>query len=111
MTTLMQFSGQSMVHALGWTLLHFLWQGAVIALLLWCVLGLLGGRSPKVRYLVACCALVLMVLAPLGTFACLVSTQHAMLSAEQTIVVSAGMILRAGSDAGSRWSCVCTAAA
>ncbi len=103
MTTLMQFSGQSLVHDLGWTLLHFLWQGAVIALLLWCALALLAGRSPRLRYLAGCTALVLMVLLPLGTFALIASTPHAMRTADLTIVVTAGMMLRTGSDAAAMW--------
>lgn len=57
-----------MVHALGWTLLHFCWQGAAVAGLLWCVLGLMGGKGTAMRYGAACCALGLMVAAPLVTF-------------------------------------------
>ena len=34
-------------HAAGWTLLHFLWQGALVALILACILALLSGRSAQ----------------------------------------------------------------
>ena len=38
-----------LAHALGWTLLHFCWQGAAVALLLACVLGAVGPRSSRMR--------------------------------------------------------------
>jgi TonB family protein len=57
-----------LAHALGWTLLHFLWQGALIAAVLACILTLLSGRAPQPRYLASCCALVLMTILPAVTF-------------------------------------------
>jgi beta-lactamase regulating signal transducer with metallopeptidase domain len=57
------------IRVLGWCLLHFVWQGAVLALLL-CAL-LTGLRSPRARYASAVCVLTAMLLAPLGTFAIL----------------------------------------
>jgi TonB family protein len=57
-----------LAHALGWTLLHFLWQGALIAAVLACILSLLSGRAPQPRYLASCCALVLMTILPAVTF-------------------------------------------
>ncbi len=68
MRTLMEFSQQPAVHALGWTLLHFVWQGTVVAILLASVLGLLRGKAPQLRYGAACCAMVLMLLLPLVTW-------------------------------------------
>jgi TonB family protein len=62
-----------LAHALGWTLLHFLWQGALVALILACILSLLSGRSAQHRYLAACCALALIVALPLVTFTRLVT--------------------------------------
>lgn len=54
---------------LGWTLLHFLWQGALIAALLAVLRRFTGDRSaaPQ-RYAAACGALALMALAPVATF-------------------------------------------
>jgi GWxTD domain-containing protein len=59
---------QPLIHAIGWSLLHFLWEGAIIALLLASALGLLSNRSAQLRYMAACCALVLMAVSPLVTF-------------------------------------------
>ena len=60
------------MHALGWSLLHFLWQGTALAALA-AVLMALFQRS-SARYVVGVSVLVLMSLAPLATFSYL---QHA----------------------------------
>src|SRR5262249_13105422 len=53
--------------ALGWTLIHFIWQGCVIALL-YAVAGLfLRKFSANVRYASACAAMLLMFVAPVVT--------------------------------------------
>ena len=58
---------QALIHVIGWTLLHFFWQGALVAILMSCVMSLLHGRSSQVRYIVACSALLLMAVLPLIT--------------------------------------------
>jgi beta-lactamase regulating signal transducer with metallopeptidase domain len=57
------------IRVLGWCLLHFVWQGAVLALVLCALLARL--RSPQARYASAVCALIAMMVAPLVTFAIL----------------------------------------
>jgi beta-lactamase regulating signal transducer with metallopeptidase domain len=59
------------VERIGWTLLHFVWQGAVLAALLAGMLILLHRRSAASRYAVACAVLTGMAAAPLVTFALL----------------------------------------
>jgi beta-lactamase regulating signal transducer with metallopeptidase domain len=56
------------VHALGWTLLHFVWQGAAAAALLASLDLLLRRAAPQVRYLLATVVLALMALTPVATF-------------------------------------------
>ena len=56
------------VQALGWSLIHFLWQGTLIALALESALVGLRNRSADARYLVRCAALTLMAAAPVVTF-------------------------------------------
>jgi hypothetical protein len=51
---------------IGWSLVHFLWQGTVIALLLQGVLA--GCRTASGRYNVLMASLALMLAAPLATF-------------------------------------------
>ena len=51
----------------GWTLVHFVWQGIVIALAAACVLRGLRGARPQWRYAVACMALATMLATPVAT--------------------------------------------
>ncbi len=67
MTTLLSLMGQPWAHTLGWTLIHFLWQGAALGLLAWLALVLLRRASATARYGMACAFLVLMVAAPVTT--------------------------------------------
>ena len=54
---------------LGWTLLHFLWQGALVAGLYALARALAGGRiSARGRYAIACASLLAMTAAPAVTY-------------------------------------------
>ncbi len=77
MKFLMLLSEEPLVNAFGWSLLHFVWEGAMVAGLLAVVLKLLSGRSAEVRYGIACGALVLLTVLPLVTFRYLAVTSHA----------------------------------
>jgi beta-lactamase regulating signal transducer with metallopeptidase domain len=55
------------VDAIGWMLLHSLWQGAAIAMALGLVLRLLRRSPAQARYLAACVAMALMVALPAGS--------------------------------------------
>ena len=54
---------------LGWSLLHFLWQGTILALLLGIALAAARNGSPQTRYALCCATLTLMALSPVATFA------------------------------------------
>jgi GWxTD domain-containing protein len=56
MTMLEVWMQGSSAKALGWTLVHSLWEGAAVALVLAVLLGV--ARSSRVRYWAACCAMV-----------------------------------------------------
>ena len=56
-----------LAQAVGWALLHLVWQGAAIAAVLALALTLLPGRSASVRYTVSCAALALLVVLGVGT--------------------------------------------
>ena len=58
---------QAIVQRLGWMLVHFVWQAATVALVLAILLKLLGKFSANLRYIVACLALVAVVLLPAVT--------------------------------------------
>jgi uncharacterized protein (TIGR03435 family) len=63
----------SWIDVAGWTLLHFVWQGSIIALMAALTLHVLRAARPQLRYVVACIALGLMLAAPLITAALLTS--------------------------------------
>lgn len=58
----------SVVNALGWTLLHFLWQGAAIAALYAILCAAFNASKAKLRYNLGVLALFLMLLMPALTF-------------------------------------------
>src|SRR5690242_18548384 len=58
----------ALIDRLGWTLLHFVWQGAMVVILFAVLLFLMRHRSASSRYLVCCAALVVSALCPPLTF-------------------------------------------
>jgi beta-lactamase regulating signal transducer with metallopeptidase domain len=64
----MNFTG-NLTDTLGWTLLHFVWQGAALALLLVLADAALRKASAPARYAAACTAMLLMLASAVGTFA------------------------------------------
>ena len=58
---------RSFIEVLGWALIHFSWQGTLVALSLAGVLRMLRGASTVARYAAACVALLLMSSLPLFT--------------------------------------------
>jgi bla regulator protein blaR1 len=59
MTLLEKFVGSPLAVAIGWTLLHSVWEGALVSALLAAVLVAI--RSPRARYAAACAAMLLML--------------------------------------------------
>ena len=57
------------MHVTGWTLIHFVWQGALLALSTAAALRLIRLRSPEARYAIACAGLTAMLATPLVTAA------------------------------------------
>jgi len=66
MTALMNWISPNAMHALGWALLHFFWQGTALAALAAAAMALCCRTSS--RYLIGVATLALMLLAPLSTF-------------------------------------------
>jgi len=56
-----------LAQAIGWALLHLLWEGAVVAGILAAALALLSKRSANVRYAVSCSALIVVLLLGVAT--------------------------------------------
>lgn len=100
------------VQPLGWTLVHFLWQGSVLALLLAVVLRTPAAKaSSQVRYVAAGVTLLLMLAAPVVTFFELSGTGPATVSDGPLQAAATGApatgaaqpLLPAASD-GTRWA-------
>jgi len=60
--------GSALARDAGWVLLHFLWQGTLVALGVAAACSALAGRSPAARYAVGCAGLAVMALCPLATY-------------------------------------------
>lgn len=79
-----------LVNVIGWALLHFVWQGSLIAIVLAVLLTLLKNASAQTRYALACSALLLCFAKPLGyifqhfSFALIVPADTARLSMDAT---------------------------
>ena len=56
------------VESLGWTLIHFVWQGTLIATLLAITNVILSRASARARYLASCVAMLAMLALPIVTF-------------------------------------------
>ena len=105
MTMLHESTAYWLVRSLGWTLVHFCWQGALIALLLWCSLQLLGRRSAQERYLAGCIALGLMIFLPLATFT-QIGLHEYRLAAEMkgsALPEAASLVVQAGLGDAAPW--------
>jgi Zn-dependent protease with chaperone function len=69
MTFLKPWLEQPLAEAVGWALVHFLWQGATVALVVAGLLALMRRQSAQTRYLTACAGLAIMSLFPIATLA------------------------------------------
>ena len=68
------------VEKLGWALLHFVWQGAIVAIVVWSIHLLMRRASANARYLVACGGLLLTGLLPMVTIGMLPDPDIAIVS-------------------------------
>ncbi len=69
---------EAAIETLGWTLLHFVWQGALIGLVCALVLGVLRRRAPASRYAMGCGGLLVMAFAPVVTLGVLSANRSTM---------------------------------
>ena len=71
MNTMELMLGNELAQAAGWTLLHFVWQGCLIALLPFIVRAVSTRQAAQLRYGTACLALLMMAVTPPLTFSLL----------------------------------------
>jgi beta-lactamase regulating signal transducer with metallopeptidase domain len=68
MIDLLRFIDHPLVATLGWTLTHFVWQGAVVGLAAFFILRVVRPGQAATRYAVGVCALAAMLITPIATF-------------------------------------------
>ncbi|MBV9209552.1 MAG: energy transducer TonB, partial [Acidobacteria bacterium] len=83
---------QPIFQALGWALIHFIWQGALVALLYASLRVMLRHRASNVRYAVACGALLLMLGLPVATTLVAKRALEQKASLSQELVRDAAMV-------------------
>lgn len=67
MNSLEMLLSKPLFQALGWALVHFIWQGTVVAILYAGLATRLRRRTASVRYSIACAAMLLMLMLPVAT--------------------------------------------
>jgi beta-lactamase regulating signal transducer with metallopeptidase domain len=72
------------IQVTGWTLIHFVWQGGLLAVATAMALWLCRRRSPNVRYAIACLGLAAMLAAPVATAAFLLDAGSLLLPLRNT---------------------------
>lgn len=72
--------------ALGWTLIHFIWEGALVATLYASVSVLLRRSTANVRYATACIAMLLMLIAPAATMLAVSGAQEPSVAGESAAI-------------------------
>ncbi|MBN1951400.1 MAG: M48 family metalloprotease [Bacteroidales bacterium] len=68
MKIIIELIGKQLTDALGWFLIHSLWQGALIALVVVISMRLLKNRSAELRYISGCVALLILLIGSVITF-------------------------------------------
>lgn len=89
---------EAVVRALGLTLLHALWQGTLVAMLLAPLLGLMSNRSARARHQVCLTGLMLLLLMPLASFGWLLLT-----GADDSLSTHAASLVLAGTHPLASW--------
>src|SRR5262245_43909293 len=93
----------TLVATLGWTLLHFLWQGAIAGVLFGLALALTSRGSALIRYRVACVFLAVLGACPVITFIWLSPEQAAGTAAALKAPVTMIMLTSAAASAANDW--------
>jgi beta-lactamase regulating signal transducer with metallopeptidase domain len=79
MTLLQSWAATPLAAAIGWTLIHSLWEGASATLTV--IIAMAATRSPRVRYAVGCFSLIALLVMTAFTFALVIphATEHQLL--------------------------------
>lgn len=92
MNTLFPMLSHPLAEAIGWALLHSLWQGLVVVLLAKLALRYIPANRPDVRYVVSLVGLVLILLGGIVTISLLLPEQHPVHAVAYYTAVSAPIV-------------------
>ena len=92
--------GKPIFQALGWTLIHFIWEGALIAILYASVSVLLRRSTANVRYAAACIAMLMMLIAPAVTIFVVTRVQEPSLFSEPAAIITNSQTARVSALSG-----------
>ena len=100
MTGAIPWMDETVAERLGWTLLHFIWQGALLALVLRAALAALRRSAAQARGFAAGVTLLAMVAAPVITFCRIGPSERASLAPERAFVAGGehGMLVTSGAS-------------
>lgn len=76
-------SAHDALRVVGWALVHFVWQGALVAMLFACFSALMRNATANVHYAGACVALALMLALPVATAAVAASSARGLFAREE----------------------------
>lgn len=96
MTGIEQLLQEPLAQAIGWALLHFVWQGALVGALAAAALAALRRSDADVRYTVAAIALAVMGTLPIVTA---VQTYNAAVAERTSLPVASGAVVEAATTA------------
>jgi len=91
-------SAPALVAAIGWTLVHFVWQGALLGCVVAVLLTLLRNARPETRYAIACLGLLLCLAWPAVDLALLLTEGSA--AGGGKVSSGSAVFAAAGPDAG-----------
>src|SRR5688572_6236658 len=94
MKSLLEIFTSDWINALGWTLLHSLWQSLTILLITFACLRLIPAMRSRLRYLLACCGFFLMIAVSVATF---IFVQHQ--NDGSAMSTSAAQVIKSSADA------------
>lgn len=98
MNTINNFFSGPWVHALGWTLLHSIWQSLIILLVVLVCLRFIPAALSRVRYTLSCAGFFLVIASGLFTFIYLFNPSSSQVSFLFNASNSAGLALHNGSS-------------
>lgn len=87
-----QILNSSFLYSLSLTLLHFLWQGLLVALVLKSALLIVNDKKPQLRYALSTLAMIVNLCLPIITFNIIYSAELALSSTSNNVLLFNGLI-------------------